>query len=245
MGDQAKILIAEDNFLVGEMVQSVAEDAGCIVVGRAVDGRQAIEMTTELRPDVILMDIKMPDLDGIEAAEIIQNRCPTPIVILTAYDTPEMLEKASAIGVGAFLGKPPKVRELSQAIVIARARFGDLLRLRRTNEALQTRTKELEEALAKIKTLRGLIPICASCKRIRDDTGYWQQLEKYIAEHSEADFTHGLCSECLKQMEMEMKTTFNNAELGALSEEEKAYRLAGDRPPVHRTSSGRDGKRKK
>ena len=245
MGDQAKILIAEDNFLVGEMVQSVAEDAGCIVVGRAVDGRQAIEMTTELRPDVILMDIKMPDLDGIEAAEIIQNRCPTPIVILTAYDTPEMLEKASAIGVGAFLGKPPKVRELSQAIVIARARFGDLLRLRRTNEALQTRTKELEEALAKIKTLRGLIPICASCKRIRDDTGYWQQLEKYITEHSEADFTHGLCSECLKQMEMEVKTTFDNTEPRALPEKEKGYRFPGDRTPVDRRSSRRDAKRKK
>jgi hypothetical protein len=84
----------------------------------------------------------------------------------------------------------------------------------------------LEEALAKIKTLRGLIPICASCKRIRDDTGYWQQLEKYITEHSEADFTHGLCSECLKKMEMEIevKTTFNNTEPGALPEEKEAYR---------------------
>ncbi len=222
MSDQSKILIAEDNFLVGEMIQKVAEEAGCIIVGRAVDGRQAVEMTTELRPDVILMDIKMPDLDGIEAAEIIQNRCPTPIVILTAYDTPEMLEKASAIGVGAFLGKPPKVRELSQAIVIARARFSDLLRLRRANEALRARTKELEEALAKIKTLRGLIPICASCKRIRDDTGYWQQLEKYITEHSEADFTHGLCSECLKRMEIEVKATFDKPEPGDLPEKGKA-----------------------
>ncbi len=222
MSDQSKILIAEDNFLVGEMVQKVAEEAGCIVVGRAVDGHQAVEMTTELRPDVILMDIRMPDLDGIEAAEIIQDRCPTPIVILTAYDTPEMLEKASAIGVGAFLGKPPKVRELGQAIVIARARFSDLLRLRRANEALQTRTKELEEALAKIKTLRGLIPICASCKRIRDDRGYWQQLEKYIKEHSEADFTHGLCSECLKQMEIEVKATFDKPDPGTLPEKEKA-----------------------
>ncbi len=245
MGDQAKILIAEDNFLVGEMVQSVAEDAGCIVVGRAVDGRQAVEMTTELRPDVILMDIKMPGLDGIEATEIIQDRCPTPIVILTAYDTPEMLEKASAIGVGAFLGKPPKVRELSQAIVIARARFGDLLRLRRANEALQTRTKELEEALAKIKTLRGLIPICSSCKRIRDDTGYWQQLEKYITEHSEADFTHGLCSECLKQMEIEVKVTFNHTKPEALAEEEKAYRPPGDQTPVNRPGRWPDGRRKK
>ena len=245
MGDQAKILIAEDNYLVGEMVQSVAEDAGCIVVGRAVDGCQAVEMTTKLRPDVILMDIKMPDLDGIEAAEIIQNRCPTPIVILTAYDTPEMLEAASAAGVGAFLAKPPKVRELNQAIVIARARFGDLLRLRLANDALQRRTRELEEALAKIKTLRGLLPICASCKKIRSDSGHWQQLEEFIAEHSEADFTHGLCPECFKQLEIEAKTIVDSTEPGALPEEEKASRPHGDQTPVDRTSGRPDGKRKK
>jgi CheY-like chemotaxis protein len=147
------------------------------------------------------MDIKMPDLNGIEAAEIIQDRCPTPIVILTAYDTPEMVEEASTAGVGAFLAKPPKVRELSQAIVIARARFGDLLSLRRANDVLERRTRELKEALTKIKTLRGLIPMCAYCKKIRSDKGYWQQLEEYLTEHSEADFTHGLCPECLKKWE--------------------------------------------
>ena len=85
MGCQVKALIAEDNFLVGEMIQGVAEDAGCTIVGRATDGRQAVEMTNELHPDVVLMDIKMPELDGIQAAEIIQIRCPTPVVILTAW----------------------------------------------------------------------------------------------------------------------------------------------------------------
>ncbi len=144
MDNRVKVLITEDNFLVAEMIQGVAEEAGYIVVGRATDGRQGVEMATELRPDVILMDIKMPDLDGIEAAKIIQDRCPTPIVILTAYDTPEMLEEASAVGVGAFLAKPPKVRELSQAIEIARARFGDLLSLRRRTRDLEVANKELE-----------------------------------------------------------------------------------------------------
>src|SRR5512135_1777384 len=136
MNYQVKTLIAEDNFLVGEMIQGVAEEAGCTVIGRATDGRQAVEMTAKLHPDVVLMDIKMPELDGIAASEIIQIRCPTPVVILTAYDTPEMLKEASAVGVGAFLAKPPKARELGQAIVIARARYGDLLSLRRTNDLL-------------------------------------------------------------------------------------------------------------
>ena len=221
MGCQVKVLIAEDNFLVGEMIQGVVEDAGYIIVGRAMDGRQAVEMATEFRPDVILMDIKMPYLDGIEAAEIIQDRCPTSVVILTAYDTPEMLKEASSVGVGAFLGKPPKVRELNQAIVIARARFGDLLRLRRANDALRTRTRELEDAHAKIKTLRGLIPICATCKKIRSDEGYWQQIEQYLTEHSEADFTHGICPECLKQVEMQVETIANRTDAGTLPAEEK------------------------
>ena len=240
-----KVLIADDNFFVGELTQGVAEDAGCIVVGRAMDGRQAVEMTSELRPDVILMDIKMPNLDGIQAAEIIQDRCPTPVVILTAYDSPEMLEEASAAGVGAFLVKPPKVRELSQAIVIARARFGDLLRFRRANDVLQRRTRELKEALAKIKTLRGLIPMCAYCKKIRSDKGYWQQLEEFLTEHSEADFTHGFCPECLKQIEMEAKALNDNPEPGALPEEEKAAGRPRDQTPVVRPSGRPDGGRKK
>ncbi len=245
MDYRVKALVVEDNFLVGEMIQGVAEEAGYTVVGRATDGRQGVKMTSELHPDVILMDIKMPDLDGIEAAKIIQDRYPTPVVILTAYDTPEMLKEASAVGVGAFLAKPPKVRELSQAIEIARARFGDLLRLRRANEALQKRTGELEEALKKIKTLRGLIPICASCKKIRNDTGYWQQLEEYLTEHSEADFSHGLCPECFRQMEMEVKAMADSEEPGALPAEEKAYRLPGDRTPVDSTSGRPGGKSKK
>ena len=245
MDNPVKVLIAEDDFLVGEMIQGVAEDAGCIVVGRALDGRQAVEMTTELRPDVILMDIKMPDLDGIKAAEMIQDRCPTPVVILTAYDTPEMLEKASAAGVGAFLVKPPKVRELNQAIVIARARFGDLLSLRRANDVLQRRTGELEEALSRIKTLRGLIPICSSCKKIRNDTGYWQHLEQYLAEHSEADFTHGLCPGCLKQMEIEVKAHFDRTRPGVLPAEEKASHPHGGHTPVDCTSGRPEGKKKK
>jgi AmiR/NasT family two-component response regulator len=245
MDDQVKVLIAEDNFLVGEMVQGVAEEAGCIVVGRAMDGRQAVEMTTKLHPDVVLMDIKMPDLDGIEAAEIIQIRCPTPVVILTAYNTPEMLEKASAAGVGAFLAKPPRVRELSQGIVIARARFGDLLNLRRANDALHRRARELKEALTKIKTLRGLIPMCAYCKKIRSDKGYWQQLEEYLTEHSEADFTHGICPECLDKMGMEVTPVVDNTEPGALSTEEEASCPPGDEPPVDDTSGRPDGKGKK
>jgi DNA repair exonuclease SbcCD ATPase subunit len=95
--------------------------------------------------------------------------------------------------VGAYLVKPPSEKELERAITIAIARHRDLLELRRLNAALT-------KALDNIKTLRGLLPICAACKRIRNDEGYWQQVEDYVREHSEANFTHGICPECAQKL---------------------------------------------
>ena len=73
--------------------------------------------------------------------------------------------------------------------------------------------QELTDALAHVKTLSGLLPICASCKKIRDDKGYWQQVETYIKDRSDADFTHGICPECVKRLYPEYQ--FKSAELGA------------------------------
>jgi hypothetical protein len=78
------------------------------------------------------------------------------------------------------------------------------LELKLKRDILTERNEELQKALTKIKTLSGLLPICASCKKIRDDQGYWTQLEYYISEHSEAEFTHGCCPECMKKLYPEM-----------------------------------------
>ncbi len=188
-----RVLIVEDDSLVSEMIQGLLESMWYIVAGRAMNGLQAIEMTQSTRPDVVLMDIELPDIDGIEAARRIYESCPTPVVVLTAYDTPELVERASAAGVGAYLLKPPDAHEMDRAIAIAMARFGDLMELRRLNA-------ELQDTLAKIKTLSGLLPLCSSCKKIRDDDGYWHQVEVYIRDHSEAEFSHGLCPECAKKL---------------------------------------------
>jgi YesN/AraC family two-component response regulator len=138
---------------------------------------------------------------------LIQERCPTPVVVVTAYETPELVEEASAVGVGAYLVKPPNAHEMERAITIAMARFDDLMELRRLNAELQAGNQarerlilELQDALDRVKTLSGLLPICASCKKIRDDEGYWNQLEAYIQEHSDVVFSHGLCPECAKKL---------------------------------------------
>ena len=188
-----RVLIAEDDYLNSEMLKGLLEEIWYTIVGEAADGLETVEMTQSLQPDVILMDIKMPDMDGLEATRLIQERCPTPVVVVTAYETPELVEEASAAGVGAYLVKPPSAREMERAITIAIARFDDLMELRRLNA-------ELQDALAKVRTLSGLLPICSSCKKIRDDEGYWNQLEAYIQEHSNAVFSHGLCPECAKKL---------------------------------------------
>ena len=80
-----------------------------------------------------------------------------------------------------------------------------LLEIAKTEEALRTRTTELENALADVKQLSGLLPICASCKDIRDDKGYWNAIERYISTHSDATFTHGLCPDCAKRLYPDVK----------------------------------------
>jgi AmiR/NasT family two-component response regulator len=191
--DQLFVLIAEDDALVADVIQNQLEQLGHVVVGRAMDGVQAVELANSVEPDVVLMDIQMPEMDGLEATRAIQKMCPKPVVLLTAHETPDLIAKASEAGAGAYLIKPSTVREIQRTILIAIARFADLMRLQRLNQ-------DLQEALDNIKTLRGLLPICASCKKIRDDQGYWTQIETYIHRHSEADFSHSICPECAKKL---------------------------------------------
>jgi PAS domain S-box-containing protein len=147
-----RVLIVEDDFLVSEMIQGVLEDMGYVVAGTATSGHQAIQMIRSIRPDVVLMDIGLPDIDGVEAMQRIYKSCPTPVVILTAHDTPELVERASTAGAGAYLVKPPSARDMERAITVTRARFNDMMALRRLNAELQAEIRErvqVAEALRK------------------------------------------------------------------------------------------------
>lgn len=188
-----RIVIAEDESLVAEMIAGMLQELGHTVVAKATDGRQAVDLTQQLQPDAVIMDIKMPDVDGLEAARQIAASCPTPVVVLTAFETAEMVEEASAAGISAYLTKPPNAREMERALTLAIARFDDLVALQHVNA-------ELTEALDMVNTLRGLLPICANCKKIRDDQGEWQAVESYIASRSSAQFTHGICPDCLEAL---------------------------------------------
>ena len=146
--EKIRVLVADDDYLASEKIREIVEMLGYSVAGEASDGHQAVEMTCALRPDIVLMDIKMPDMDGLLAAEKIQQTCPTPVVILTAYQSPDLLEHANQAGVGAYLIKPPNPRELERTITIALARFQDMKTLRALNTKLETEVSERSMTIA-------------------------------------------------------------------------------------------------
>lgn len=146
MNEAQKIraLIVEDDTLVGEMIQGLLEEIGYLVVGKALDGVEAVELAKAVQPDVVLMDVEMPEVNGIEATRQIMKECPTAVVMVTAHESPSLVEQAGAAGVGAYLLKPPGGREMERAITIAMARFEDMMKLRRLNEELERRNEELD-----------------------------------------------------------------------------------------------------
>jgi CheY-like chemotaxis protein len=192
MTQSIRVLVAEDEALVAEMIEGLLSEIGCEVAGRASDGPEAVARTRELRPDVVLMDLEMPGGDGVEATRQIHNAALAPVVVLTAHVTADWHERAVAAGAGGYLGKPVTARNLAHAIGVARARFGERAHLEERNAALA-------ESLKRVLS-RGMLPVCAHCHRVRDDDGYWHEVESYINGRDPADFVHGLCPECVAEI---------------------------------------------
>ena len=149
--------------------------------------------------DLILMDIMMSDMDGISACQrikAVERLREIPIIMVTGRTDSEDVRAAFAAGAMDYITKPLNSVELlarvSSALALKRA-----IDIRKAREReLVERHQQLEQALKEVKVLRGFIPICFHCKKIRDDQGDWHTIETYIKTHSELDFSHGLCPEC-------------------------------------------------
>ena len=124
-----RIVIADDEPIIRMDLRRTLENMGHIVAGEAGDGRQAIESTRELKPDVVILDVKMPTMDGIDAAKVISTEGIAPVLLLTAYSDRELVERAKDAGVFAYLIKPFKEADLMPAIEIAIARFEEMLEI--------------------------------------------------------------------------------------------------------------------
>ena len=129
--DRTRVLIAEDETIIRLDLRQLLEEHGFEVVGEARDGLEAVELARETQPDVALFDIRMPELDGVEAARRIYAERPLPIVMLTAYADPELVTRAIGAGVFGYLTKPFEARDVVPAIHAAVARHEELLAARR------------------------------------------------------------------------------------------------------------------
>ena len=127
--DSLRILIADNESIIRMDLKELLEEAGHEVIGEAADGLKAVELTRKLKPDLVIMDIKMPEMDGIAAAKLISNEKLAPVLLLTAYSQKEIVEKAKDSGVLAYLVKPVKESNLFPAMEIALSRFQEYLEI--------------------------------------------------------------------------------------------------------------------
>lgn len=187
-----KILIADDDPVSRRMLEVICRSWGfdALVVA---DGEAAWRVLKAAdAPPLVLLDWMMPGLDGLEVIRRVrsQESCkPVYIILLTARSSREDVISGLLAAADDYVTKPFDRQEL-----YARLQAG--VRILRLQLHLAAKVAELEEALSRVKTLQGLLPICSYCKRIRNDGNYWQQVELYIAEHSDAEFTHGVCPQC-------------------------------------------------
>lgn len=132
-----RVCIAEDDSLVAMNLRDLLEGLGHKVIAEVGDGIAAVQVAERLRPDLILMDIRMPSMSGIEASREIMQRCPTPILLLTAYSDPDLVRQADEAGVQGYLVKPVESADLQPAIVLAASRFRERTHLEQEAENLR------------------------------------------------------------------------------------------------------------
>jgi len=187
-----QILIADDDPISRRLAMHALTGCGADVA-IAEDGNGAWTRIQErTQSTVLILDRMMPEIDGVELcrrARLLPTFPPLYIVMVTSAAETSDITAGLDAGADDYVIKPFNAAELK-----ARAQVG--MRMVALQESMARRLAELEQALASVKQLRGLLPMCSYCKKIRVDDKYWQQLEGYLTEHSDAEFSHGICPEC-------------------------------------------------
>ncbi len=174
MGDKSLILTVDDKPQNLQFLGKLLSNNG-YEVAIAQNGEQALKFARNDIPDLILLDVMMPEMDGYEVCEGLKAILPTrhiPVIFLTAKTDPQDVVKGFDVGGVDYVTKPFHSAEL-------------LARIRTHIE---------------LKTLRALLPMCSHCKKIRDDQGFWKDVDRYLEAHSHLTFTHGICPECMDKL---------------------------------------------
>ncbi len=179
--NESLILIVDDNMENLKVLGGLLNDEGYLIAV-STNGKDALDFTEKNKPDLILLDIMMPGMNGYETCEKLKENAGTkdiPVIFLSALGETDDIVKGFEAGGVDYVMKPYNSREL----------------LARVKTHI-----DLKKAMEEIRTLRGIIPICAKCKKIRDDHGFWEQVEEYVAKRSGAIFSHSVCPECAREL---------------------------------------------
>ena len=203
------ILIVDDSSDHRLLLRSILAKAGHADIVTADSAQAAFSVlsshngTPPPQTDLILLDVLMPDMDGVAACRHIKQHDhlkDIPIIMVTAKNDLGNLQEAFSAGAMDYIAKPVNAIELLARVASALTLKREMDHRKAREADLSRSNDELQQALKEVKVLRGLIPICASCKKIRNDGGFWQQLEDYLSEHSGVEFSHGLCQPCIKKL---------------------------------------------
>ncbi len=196
MNEMIHLLLIEDDegdaYLIREMLSETAQDVLIKQTGRL---SAAAEKLAAGGFDIVLADLGLPDSHGLQTVRSLCEKFKNlPLIVLTGLSDEKVGMQALQEGAQDYLVKG----QISGGLLTKAIRYS-IERKRISNEKEQL-IVELQDALVKVRVLQGLLPICSSCKKIRDDKGYWQQIEGYISEHSEAEFSHGICPPCAEKL---------------------------------------------
>ena len=193
--DPLRVLVADDEPVSRTVVGAMLRKAGYSVM-YAPDGAEAWQLLDAMEPpSLALLDWEMPGLQGPEIVQKLRTKTaasPTYLILLTSRDSQADIVQGLRAGADDYVTKPANQDEL-----IARVNVG--ARVVRLQAALADRVRSLEEALANVKALQTLLPMCAYCKSVRNDQNYWEKVETYFAQFSGVSFTHSYCPACYER----------------------------------------------
>ena len=195
-----KVLIAEDDPVSRRLLQAALIKWGyeVTVTSNGKEAWQTLQATDA--PSLLILDWLMPEMDGVEICREVRQLPALKsayIILLTSRGSKEDIVKGLEAGADDYVTKPFDHAELR-----ARVQVGS--RVVQLQSALAERVNELEEAIASVKTLQGLLPICCYCKKIRDDGNYWHRVESYISGHANVRFSHGICPDCNEKLKADL-----------------------------------------
>ena len=196
MHENLKILVVDDDPDILAATARIVESQGCTVL-RASSGTHGKALAKQERPDLVLLDVMLPDMDGTDLCRDLKSdpALAGMFIVLTSGVKTSSPDQADGLECGAdgYIARPVSNREF-------KARVDALVRILVSERERDRLIKELQEALSKVKQLSGLLPICSYCRKIRDDKGYWNQVEEFLQENSGVELGERICPACAKTL---------------------------------------------